>query len=158
MTVAAQNRQLVARDVEDALARLRASGLRVTGARRLVLEALFTVDRPVTAEEIAAGIDGAVASSDLASVYRNLETLEQVGLVRHVHFGHAAGLYEVTRGQRHEYALCEGCSQVIAVPACELDEARAVIERVLGIEPSFTHLPLVGLCRGCRKEQIHAHP
>ena len=71
-------------------------------------------------------------------MYRNLETLEQIGLVRHVHFGHAAGLYELTRGQRHEYALCERCAKVIAVPAGELDEARAVIERVLGIEPSFT--------------------
>lgn len=157
MTLAAQSRPLVARDVVDALALVRASGLRVTNARRLLLEALFTIDRPVTAEEIAAGIDGAVPPSDLASVYRNLETLEQIGLVRHVHFGHAAGLYELTRGQRHEYALCERCAQVSAVPAGDLDEARAVIERVLGIEPSFTHLPLVGLCRGCRKEQIHAH-
>lgn len=130
----------------------------MTCARRLVLEALFTVDRPVTAEEIAAGIDGAVAPSDLASVYRNLEVLEQVGLVRHVHFGHAAGLYEITRGRRHEYALCEGCSTVIAVPAIELDEARAVIERVLGIEPRFTHLPLIGLCRACRRERVDERP
>jgi Fur family ferric uptake transcriptional regulator len=166
MTVAAQGRPLVARDVVDALALLRASGLRVTSARRLLLDALFTVDRPVGADEIAAGLDRAVPPSDLASVYRNLETLEQIGLVRHVHFGHAAGLYELTRGQRHEYALCERCAKVIAVPAGELDEARAVIERVLGIEPSFTHFPLVGRCGACRRERagerpqerrIHAH-
>ena len=166
MTVAAQGRSVVARDVVDAVALLRASGLRVTDARRLLLEALFAVKRPVGAEEIAGGLEGALRSSDLASVYRNLETLEQVGLVRHVHFGHAAGLYELTRGQRHEYALCERCEKTSAVPANELDEARALIERVLGIEPGFTHFPIVGLCRSCRRERageraderkIHAH-
>ena len=151
MTVAAQGRPVVARDVVDAVALLRASGLRVTGARRLLLDALFAVERPVGAEEIAGGLEGALPSSDLASVYRNLETLEHVGLVRHVHFGHAAGLYELMRGQRHEYALCERCEKTSAVPASELDGARAVIEHVLGIEPRFTHFPIVGLCRNCRR-------
>jgi len=153
MTVTAQGRPVVARDVTDAVTLLRASGLRVTGARRLVLEALFAVERPVGAEEIAGGLEGALPGSDLASVYRNLETLEQVGLVRHVHFGHAAGLYELTRAQRHEYALCERCEKTSAVPANELDEARALIERVLGVEPRFTHFPIVGLCRSCRRER-----
>ena len=32
-------------------------------------------------------------ASDLASVYRNLEHLEELGVVRHVHFGHGPGLY-----------------------------------------------------------------
>ena len=153
MTVAAQGRPVVARDVVDAVALLRASGLRVTGARRLVLEALFAVERPVAADEIAAGLEGVLPLSDLASVYRNLETLEHVGLVRHVHFGHAAGLYELTRGQRHEYALCERCKRASAVSATELDEARALIERVLGIEPRFTHFPIVGVCRTCRNDR-----
>ncbi len=153
MTVAAQGRPVVARDVVDAVALLRASGLRVTGARRLVLEALFAVERPVAADEIAAGLEGVLPLSDLASVYRNLETLEHVGLVRHVHFGHAAGLYELTRGQRHEYALCERCQRASAVSATELDEARALIERVLGIEPRFTHFPIVGVCRTCRSDR-----
>jgi Fur family ferric uptake transcriptional regulator len=167
MTAALQDHQHVARDVADALAVVRAHGLRLSGARRLVLEALFAVDRPVSAEEIAAGLDGALRAADLASVYRNLETLERLGLIRHVHFGHGAGLYELTRAQQHEYALCESCEKVCAVPANDLDEARALLEGLLAIEPRFTHFPLVGICRSCRRDstgerpherRIHAHP
>jgi Fe2+ or Zn2+ uptake regulation protein len=106
----------------------------LTGARRILLKAFFAVDRPARAEEIAAGLDGALPASDLASVYRNLETLEQIGLVRHVHFGHGAGLYELTRAQRHEYALCERCRSTIAVPAHELDDVRETLEQIVGIE------------------------
>ena len=58
-----------------ALAALQERGLRASSARRLVLEALYAGDEPVTAEEIAAGLDGRLPRSDLASVYRNLETL-----------------------------------------------------------------------------------
>jgi Fur family ferric uptake transcriptional regulator len=161
-----QDHQHFARDVDDALAVVRAHGLRLTGARRLVLEALFAVERPVSAEEIAAGLGGALPASDLASVYRNLETLERLGLIRHVHFGHGAGLYELRRAQQHEYALCERCERVTAVPASEVDSARVLLERVFAIEPHFTHFPLIGLCRSCRRARggerphewtIHAH-
>jgi len=165
MTVAAQDHQHVVRDVADALSVVRAHGLRLTGARRILIEVLFAVDRPATAEAIAAGLDGALPASELASVYRNLETLERIGLVRHVHFGHGAGLYELTRAQSYEYALCERCRSTIAVPAHELDAVRETLERIVGIEAEFSHFPIVGLCRRCRRtgdrlseRRDHAHP
>ena len=64
-----------------------ASGLRLSTARRVLLHALFDSDRPLSAEELAG--DG-----DVASAYRNLEVLEGLGLVRHVHLGHGPGLYQ----------------------------------------------------------------
>ena len=72
---------------------LRARGLRVSAARRLLLAALFAADRPVSADELASGLSGRLPDSDLASIYRNLETLEELGVVRHVHIGHGPGLY-----------------------------------------------------------------
>jgi Fe2+ or Zn2+ uptake regulation protein len=150
MTVAMQDHRHVAGDLADALAVVRGHRLRLTGARRLVLETLFAVERPVSAEEIAAGLDGVLPASDLASVYRNLETLERIGLVRHAHFGHVAGLYELTRAQGYEYALCERCGEVLAVTARELDCVRETLEQLLGVEPRFSHFPIVGLCRRCR--------
>src|ERR1700721_1149914 len=56
--------------------------LRVPSARRLVLEALLAADGPMSAEQIAEGIGGRVASSDIASVYRDLQAFEDVGLVQ----------------------------------------------------------------------------
>ena len=47
---------------------LRARGLRVSGARRLVLRALYEADAPVTAEQVAGGLEGRLPASDLASV------------------------------------------------------------------------------------------
>src|SRR3954470_438561 len=80
---------------------VRAHGLRVSSARRCVLESLVAAERPLTAEEIA---DGA----DVASVYRNLETLEEIGIVKHVHLGHGPGRY-VLRTRSGGWVTCDRC-------------------------------------------------
>lgn len=136
-------------DLEAALGVLRARGMRASAARRLVLETLYAAEGPVTAEQIAGGLGGRIPCSDQASVYRNLEALEQAGLVRHVHLGHGPGLYARTGGAACEYVICERCGEVRTVEPAALDDARALIRSALGHEARFTHFPLAGLCAGC---------
>src|SRR5262245_57181814 len=101
--------------VAAAVGALRHRGLRLSAARRLLLEALVATGRPATAEEIAARAGGRVPPSDLASVYRNLEVLERLGVVRHLHLGHGPGLYALA-GSRHEVVACERCGSHAVLP------------------------------------------
>jgi Fur family transcriptional regulator, ferric uptake regulator len=160
MTIPHHSSPLAAPSVEGAVELLRRHGLRVSSARRLVIEALFAADKPLTAEEIAAGLEGWLPSSDLASVYRNLDTLEQLGLVRHVHAGHGAGLYSLVSAGEPDFLSCEQCGAVEAVPAGRLDDVRALIEHKTGYRARFSHFPLVGTCAGCltQEHDHHAHP
>ncbi len=137
-----------------ALGTLRARGLRISSARRILLEALFAAEGPVTAEEVAGGLDGRLPASDLASVYRNLETLEEVGLVRHVHLGHGPGLYALTRDGAREHLLCDRCGRVMSVDPSRLDAVRDLIRAETGFAANFTHFPIAGLCPEC----ADAHP
>jgi Fur family ferric uptake transcriptional regulator len=160
MTTTHRSRTLAAAGVEEAVEALRERGLRVSAARRLVLEALYSADDPLSAERIAEGLEGRLPRSDLASVYRNLETLEEVGLVRHVHLGHGPGLYALAAPE-HEYLVCESCHAVRSLAREELDGIRAQVRDRFGFEACFTHFPLVGLCPAClaESEEIeHAHP
>lgn len=134
---------------DDALMVVRDAGLRLSTARRLVLEALYATEVPVSAEAIADGLDGRVTRSDLASVYRNLETLEQLGLARHLHLGHGPGLYERGGLAAREYLVCDRCQAVTSVPAVVLDGARAAILEATGFAARFAHFPVGGLCAGC---------
>jgi Fur family ferric uptake transcriptional regulator len=138
-----------ARHLRDALAVLRARGLRVSSARRLVLYALTVADGPMSAEQIAGGIGGRVPRSDLATVYRNLETLEAAGVVQHVHLGHGPGLYVLRDREPREFVTCHRCGDYRAIDPAELDDVRAVLRRRFGIAASFTHFPIVGLCASC---------
>ncbi len=123
---------------------MRGTGMRLSTARRLVLEALFAADGPVSAPQLSREL-----SIDVTSVYRNLELLERHGLVRHVHLAHGAGLYVLVGRHEFEYLYCERCGKVTAVTVEELDPMRAEIRRRFGHEASFTHFAIVGLCRQC---------
>jgi Fur family ferric uptake transcriptional regulator len=135
--------------IDGAVSLLRDRGRRVSLARRQLLEGLFAVDRPVTAEELARGLDGRIPASDLAVVYRNLETLEELGLVCHVHLGHAPGRYAIVRGGPCEYLACERCGAVTEIESERLDQVRRMIEEEFAFHASFAHFPIGGLCSRC---------
>ena len=144
---------LAVTDMKGALAAMRNRGLRASSARRLVLEALFAAERPVSAEELAGGLGGRVTPSDQASVYRNLETLEEVGLIRHFHLGHGPGLYAPAGTGEREYLVCDSCRTVTAVDSHEMEPVRALIEQRFGYEAHFGHFPILGLCAECARDR-----
>jgi Fur family ferric uptake transcriptional regulator len=155
VTVSPQAEPLEFKDIDDVLTALRERGHRISAARRLVLEALFAAEGPVSAQFIADGLDGSQAELDRTSVYRNLEQLEQLGVVRHVHLGHGPSLYHLVGGGEREYLACEGCGRVTSVDPSELDPVRDRVRKQFGYEARFGHFPIVGLCRECASGGTH---
>lgn len=153
MTAPHTGPSIAAPDVDAAVEALRSRGLRVSAARRLVLEALFASDAPISAEQVADGLAGRLPRSDLASAYRNLETLEEVGLVRHFHLGHGPGLYAPTGAGEREYLVCNSCNTVTAVDPVQMEPVREAIQKRFGYEARFGHFPIVGLCADCVREE-----
>lgn len=172
MTEAPQVERRRFEDIEDVLRLLRGAGHRVSAPRRVVLQALFAADGPVSAQFIAdqAGATGGLPI-EMASVYRNLERLESLGVVQHVHLGHGPGLYALVGEGDREYLTCEQCRRVTSVDPSELDAVRAQIRERFGYEARFGHFPIVGLCAQCagaphpqtghehtHGDYVHAHP
>lgn len=150
MTASHSGPAIVARDVNEAVAAVRERGLRVSSARRLLLEALFAADGPSTADELAAAAGGQTAA-DPASVYRNLDRLEAIGLVRHVHLGHGPGLYALSSSFASGYVVCDGCGKRELATSEQLERVRGAVREEFGYEAAFSHFPIVGHCPECTK-------
>jgi Fur family ferric uptake transcriptional regulator len=150
MTVPHRTQALAAPSLTAAVVALRTRGMRVSGPRRALLETLYGAAGPLTAEELAGELD-------LASVYRNLDALEAVGLVRHVHVGHGPGLYALAARRDRGYAACEGCGRHAALGPSALAAVRAAVAAATGFTSDFSHFPIVGLCPHCAAEP-GAHP
>jgi Fe2+ or Zn2+ uptake regulation protein len=146
MTHAPRTRPLAFRDIDDVARAVRAAGGRFSMPRRRVLEALFAADEPLTAEQVGRRVSEPL---DPATVYRALESLEQLGAVRPVHAGHGPGRYALVGDGEREYLACERCRRVTTVAPERLDEIRARIEADFGYRVAFSHFPLVGLCADC---------
>jgi Fur family ferric uptake transcriptional regulator len=145
--------------LDDVVSLVRAEGGRLSLPRRLILETLFDADAPLAAEEI-----GRRTALDVTSVYRNLERLEGLGAVRHVHLGHGPGLYQLVGRGIREYLVCEICDRVTVVAPEQLDTVRAAIHAAFDFDARFGHFPIVGVCAECRgkvgamDDHAHHHP
>ena len=114
-------------------------------------KAIQTIVAQIQLEKLNTSTQGKISTLDLASVYRNLETLERVGIVRHVHLGHGPGLYALAGAREREYLVCDRCGRVEAVESDRLERTRATIRADFGYDARFTHFPIVGICADCRR-------
>ena len=121
---------------------LRSRGLRVSATRRALVQALFASAEPLSADQLAAGLDR-------ASVYRNLAQLEDAGLARHLHAGSAAGRWEPAERPAGAYAVCESCSALTQLDAAAAECIRAAAVAACGFAPDLSHHALVGRCPAC---------
>jgi Fur family transcriptional regulator, ferric uptake regulator len=153
MTEAPRVRPLSFTDLDEAITALRERGLRLSTPRRLVLQALFEAEGPVSAEHLSTRL-----GLDAASVYRNLETLEAHGVVKHVHLGHGPGLHALVGPGEREYLYCDRCGAARSLPPEALDAVRDQIRQLHGFEARFSHFPIVGLCESCAPDDQAATP
>ena len=90
---------------------LRDKGLRLTPQRELVLQAVRDLGH-ATPEEVLDRVRTNHPGINLSTVYRNLETLENVGLVQHTHLGHGGATYHAAEELTHLHLVCGKCGSV----------------------------------------------
>ena len=114
-------------------ARLRASGLRWTPQRRLLLEVLEGTSGHITGAELVErcrAIDPAVIPS---TVYRTLDVLEDIGIVRHAHGVDGREEFHVLPMTDHGHLYCTNCHGAWEVGSDEAGPLLEAIERSRGI-------------------------
>ncbi|MGH8884127.1 MAG: Fur family transcriptional regulator [Egibacteraceae bacterium] len=97
----------------DVAHRLRTQGYRLTPQRQLVWDALRRATAHLTAEEIHGEVSKTVPDFNVASVYRTLTLLEELGLAKSVHIGDGKGHWEVTHPDDEFHLVCRICGKVI---------------------------------------------
>lgn len=131
----------------DWRATLREKGYRLTPQRELILQAVDELGH-ATPDEVLAHVQERASAVNASTVYRTLEVLEELGLVRHAHLSDRAPTYHSTRGHEHFHLVCRGCRKVISVDAAEAAPFVAVLE-AKGFSPDLGHLAVFGRCTAC---------
>lgn len=139
-------------DVDEALGLLRASGERITVARRAVLEELSRAEgRHLPVDELTALVQGRHPDIHLSTVYRTLEFLTNAGVLEHVTSESGASSYHFA-GDTHHHAICQSCGQVIELSPSILAPLVRRLERDHSFRADPRHLVISGLCSDCQDE------
>ena len=105
--------------VETIVARLAEAGRRRTAPRQAIVESIVRAGGHVTADEVAAEVQSQFPSVNISTVYRTLDTLEDIGVIDHVHLGHGRAVYHLVE-EDHQHLVCEVCESVEELPASKL--------------------------------------
>jgi Fur family transcriptional regulator, ferric uptake regulator len=123
----------------------------VRALRLFVLGVLVDPPEPVSADDVAAALEG--ADVHRATVYRTLDLLVAAGVVAYGHAAGGAARYHLTvTGTAHEHlhGHCRGCGTVVPLPVDAFDATSARLRAATGFVLDAGQSAFAGLCRSCR--------
>lgn len=137
------------RTVEGVLADLKSRQMRLTQPRRAIIQGLIDKHGPFTVEEVHRLFTKHMC--DLATVYRCLTSLEEIGILRRVEFGDKASRYELAdpHGAHHHHLICNACKRVEVVDDPEIEEIGRFAKK-RGYTNVSHLLEFFGTCPACQ--------
>ena len=130
----------------DWRARLRASGHRLTPQREVVLAAVERLGHATPQEVFDHVVDHGI---NLSTVYRTLELLDELGLIRHAHLSDRVPTYHSITDHEHFHLVCRGCQRVQSVAGTQLADFARQVAIDQGFAVDTGHLTVFGICRDC---------
>ena len=132
--------------------RLRGEGYRLTPQRQLVWEVLRSADHHLTADEILERIVETVPDFNVASVYRTLGLLADLGLAKEVRLGDGAASWEVSHPDDEFHLVCRSCGGVTHHHGTLVEDVRVHLADGHGFVTDSVELVVHGTCADCLPE------
>jgi Fur family ferric uptake transcriptional regulator len=138
----------VTESTQDWQETLRAQGYRLTPQRELVLHAVERLGH-ATPDEVLTAVRRESQAINISTVYRTLELLEQLGLVRHAHISDRAPTYHSTATPTHLHLVCRSCGSVTEVSPEVVEPLTGALREDYGFATDVGHLTIFGTCQSC---------
>ena len=129
---------------------LRSHQYKLTGARKEIIRILNTSDRPLSVQEVHQQLNDTTA--DLASVYRTINLLCDLGVITKLDFQEKLYRYELSDAfaQHHHHLICKQCGSVANVfEHCLPAGVEEQILKQQGFIVESHILEFYGVCRQC---------
>jgi len=138
---------------DELASRLHSLGYRLTPQRQLVLRAVEKLGH-ATPDEILVEVQQHASAVNVSTIYRTLEVLEELGLVRHAHLSDRAPTYHSVSDHEHFHLVCRNCHRVISVDPDVVAPLASRLREEQGFVIDVGHLAIFGECVEC--EEQHA--
>ena len=129
---------------------LRQQSRKITGPRKRILDLLRTHPHPMTNKEVYEALG---EGCDLATVYRSMHLLQDMGLVKRFDFGDGVARFEMVCGgedDHHHHLICRECSKIVELDECFPSEFQDQIASASGYRDVSHKLEFFGICPACQ--------
>lgn len=135
---------------EQAIATLREGGYRLTPQRVIILSVVADGDGHLDVDEVLRRAKETYPYMDIATVYRNLHLLKDLGVVTEVAIGDRLHFELTDPNGRHHHMVCRTCHGAYNLSPSYLEEFRTALVEEFGFEPDLDNFAVSGVCAQCR--------
>lgn len=128
------------------------AGYSSTRSRRAVIDVVAGEPGGLTAADILERARRAHARLGLVTVYRTLEILSGLGMVRRIHLDGGCHTYALSQCSHGHHVICERCHRAVEFEGCELHELVASVSAQTGYRVTDHWLEMFGLCPRCEAQ------
>ncbi|SHJ57521.1 Fur family transcriptional regulator, ferric uptake regulator [Clostridium cavendishii DSM 21758] len=148
--------QLTSRDFESLKEELKKRGYKLTPQRRSIVDTIIDNEgKHLTTEEIYDEVKQRCPEIGLATVYRTILLLEEMGVVYKLDLNDGCSRYElahVNETHRHHHLVCNSCGKVLEVQDDLLEDLEAQIESTYKFKILDHSVKFFGLCEDCKEK------
>ena len=127
---------------------LREHGLKATPARVETLRYLSSLNAPISAEDLFERLRH--NGLDLSTLYRTLNSLSSVGLVKKEVGSRKENLFSLEGEEERHLLVCLRCGKKIPLEGCPYHEVNESIEEKTGFKVLDHNTEIYGICPDCR--------
>ncbi|MBX5451994.1 Fur family transcriptional regulator [Thermogemmatispora sp.] len=128
---------------------LRKRGYRLTPQRSMILNVIHEADAHLSIEQITERVQQQNPSVSLSTIYRTLELLKELGLVRENRLPGEPPRYECAPGKAHHHLICRGCRVIIHLDENLLGNLHEDLQRQYSFHGLTLDLVASGYCNTC---------
>lgn len=125
------------------------NGYRRTAARLAIINGLLNSDEHITADDLVDKVRQQAPHVGRMTVYRTLDLLCELGLVRPIYQGTGAAHYILMANGSHHHLICNRCHDVIEFEECSAVTLMEQVAQQFNFHLSSHLLELHGLCENC---------
>ncbi|MDR1773853.1 MAG: transcriptional repressor [Clostridioides sp.] len=135
--------------------KLKATGFKITPQRRAVIEVMINnSELHLSSEEIYDLVRKDCPEIGLATVYRTMQLLDEVGAISKLNLDDGCVRYELNlhegNAHNHHHLICKNCGKIIEVKDDLLDSIERQIEDVYDFKITDHEVKFYGMCNNCK--------
>jgi Fur family ferric uptake transcriptional regulator len=127
-------------------------GLRHSSSREQVAKAFFSSEDHITVEDLYEKVKKKNPKIGLATVYRTLNLLQDIGLAVRRDFDTGDAAYEPYSDDHHDHLICSSCAKIVEFYEDDIEKAQVKIAKKYGFILTDHKMELYGLCKACQKK------
>jgi Fur family peroxide stress response transcriptional regulator len=139
--------------LDEMITRLKERGHRLTPQRMAVLKILATDEGHPSVEQIYERVEVDFPMTSLATVYKTVTLLKEMGEVLELGFSDGSNRYDGNKPYSHPHLICTQCKNIVDPQVVTLSELPQKVAQSTGYRIVSQRLDFFGICPQCQEKE-----